>query len=123
MDDRIIDEQFTNKFKISEIDEIKNFSKLIKEKFKNLDFKILYLSNKLNDAYDSENKIITINSSKYKPEEYNWNNCNKIFYNILEDKEHFLKSIFNLEKPKIEIPNKNNKIFLTNKLLLLNKKN
>jgi len=95
-DERIIHDEYTDKFNVPEIEHLKIFSKKIKNKFEIESFLIIYLGKTFQDNYDSENKILYINLDIYN--EFNWNNCvehaKNLFmnkYNYIEDtlKQHF----------------------------------
>jgi hypothetical protein len=59
-ENRIINQSFNEKNKISELEYIKLFSLFITSNFPNLKFKILFISKTYPDNVDEENKIVII---------------------------------------------------------------
>ena len=68
--DRIIYKEYEDKFKKSEFDYLKDFINIIKNKYPNLDFEIIYISSQENDIKENNIKIINLNN-----EILDWNNC------------------------------------------------
>ena len=90
-DDLIIHKEYTDKFNVSEIEHLKKFSKIIKNKFEIKSFLIIYLTKTFQDNYDSENKILYINLDIYN--DFNWDNCVEHAKNLFINKYDYIKNI------------------------------
>lgn len=69
-ENRIIYPEYEDKNKISEFDNLLIFTEIIRNKFPNLIFSIIYVSRILDTKIYSSNNIIVINTGKYKVKEW-----------------------------------------------------
>lgn len=88
IENRIIYDEYAEKFMTNELEHTKNFSHIIKTKFPNLKFKIILLSLEHNDYYFIEHNIILVNISNYY--KINWENCIEVYNKIFYDKYDFI---------------------------------
>jgi hypothetical protein len=88
--DRIIYDEYKEKFEIPEYENLIKFSIIIKNKFPNLNFFIIYLSHDEDDNIDNDNNIIKL---KIYENNITWDNCHKIFKNIFIEKYELLFNI------------------------------
>ena len=88
LDNRIIYKEFEEKIKINEYEYVKKFSSIIKSKYPNKKFKIIYLTKTLEESNDIENNILLLNISNYT---FDWVNCVEEITKIFNDKYDFIK--------------------------------
>ncbi len=87
-ENRIIYDEYVERFMTNELEHTKKFSNIIKTKFPNLKFKIILLSDEHNDNHDIEHNIISINISNY--DKINWENSIEVYNKIFYDKYDFI---------------------------------
>lgn len=89
-DDRIIYDIYKDKLIKTELENIIEFSNIIKKIYPKLNFKIIYIS-KINDNnYDEINNIIIL---KNNFDNFNWDNCSNKFSKIFDSNKDFLSNI------------------------------
>lgn len=84
---RVMYEEYADKFVVPEIEYVKEFSSLIKTINPEKKFLIIYISKKLDNAYDTDNNIIVVRDT------YNivdWTKCIKQLRDLFNDNKEFL---------------------------------
>jgi hypothetical protein len=91
MNNRIIYDEYKKNFERSELNNIIDYSTMLKINYKKLEFKIIYLSNTHETKYLKENNIIILNIGKEIID--SWGNCTSGFKNIFDKNKSLLISI------------------------------
>jgi len=88
LDNRIIYKELEEKTNINEYEYVKKFSSIIKSKYPNKKFKIIYLTKTLEESNDIENNILLLNILNYT---FDWDNSVEVITKIFNDKYNFVK--------------------------------
>lgn len=93
---RIIYPEYKDKVKINEYDDLKNFTEIIKNKFPNLNFIVIFISKTSETNIDEVNNTIILNSGNLMINEWkiSHHEIEKILLSNYELVENFLKKIF-----------------------------
>ena len=90
MDNRIMYDEYKDKFARGELDELKKFSQFMKTTYPKVQFAVIYLSFCEGLDYDADNKIITLPT----PKSMTYDNCKQVINEIVTSNIDFInKSI------------------------------
>jgi len=90
---RIMYDFYKEKFKKSELDYIKDFSNIIKKKYPNAKFKIIYISDIYEiELFEDSNLLILNKNAKYN---WTWSNCSAVIKDMFEKNNQIIKQFLN----------------------------